>query len=108
MKRRIADSAEVSVDFPEKVYYGSFTRHSTFDVKVDEHGVHLELERSSGERRHVGVHIHYHLLADIFSDLGKSVASCRDLSELQRDALREAAAEMLKDLEKQPRRRKKR
>ncbi len=105
MKRRIADSAEVSVDFPEKVYYGSFTRHSTFEVKADEHGVHIELERSSGEKRHVGVHIHYHLLADIFSSIGKAVAGCKDLSEPQRDALREAAAEMLKDLKKQPRRR---
>ena len=66
----------------------------------------VELERSSGEKRHVGVHIHYHLLADIFSGLGKSVAGCKDLSEPKREALREAAAEMLKDLEKKPRRRK--
>lgn len=106
MKRRIADSAEVSVDFPEKLYYGSFTRHSTFEVKADGEGVHIELERSSGEKRHVGVHIHYHLLADILSGLGKSVAGCKDLSEPKREALREAAAEMLKDLEKKPRRRK--
>ena len=104
MKRRIADSAEVSVDFPEKVYYGSFTRHSTYEVKADGEGVHIELERSGGEKRHVGVHIHYHLLADIFSSLGKAVADCKDLSDFRRDALREATADMLKDLEKEPRR----
>ena len=27
----ISDKAEVSVDFPDKAYIGSFTRHSQFD-----------------------------------------------------------------------------
>lgn len=106
MKRSIADSAEISVEFPEKVYYGSFTRHSTFDVRADDQGAHIELERRGGEKRHVGVHIHYHLLADILSSLGKAVAGCKELSELQREALQEAAAKLLNDLEKRPRHKK--
>ena len=28
----IADKAEVSVDFPDKAYIGSFSRHSQFDA----------------------------------------------------------------------------
>lgn len=31
----IADKAEVSVDFPDKAYMGSFGRHSQFDAYAD-------------------------------------------------------------------------
>jgi hypothetical protein len=38
MMKSISDKAEVSLDFPDKAYMGSFGRESSFDVKVDPGG----------------------------------------------------------------------
>jgi hypothetical protein len=70
MKKPITDRAEVSVDFPDKAYYGSFGQHSSYAVRADEHGLHIDLDRGTGEKRHVGFHIHYFLLADILDAAG--------------------------------------
>lgn len=86
MKEPIPDRAEVSMDFPEKAYYGSFTRHSTFDVSADREGAHIFLEHRGGEMRRFGFHVHHHLLADLIEALGKSIAACEDLdAEVRRE-----------------------
>ena len=105
MKQHITDKAEVSVDFPDKVYYGSFGRHSTFDVRADEHGVHIDLQRDEGERRHVGFHIHYYLLGDILASLANSLSKLRDLDEPHRDTLRDAVKHLAQALDRRPRKR---
>jgi hypothetical protein len=86
MKEPIPDRAEVSMDFPEKAYYGSFTRHSTFDVRSDGEGSHIFLEHRGGEMRRFGFHVHHHLLADLIEALGKSLRACPDLDpEVRRE-----------------------
>ena len=98
MKKPIRDRAEVAIDFPEKYYYGSFDRDATLDVKADPHGVHIELDRRVGERRHVGFHIHFYLLAEIIEGLA-SVLRKRDLmNQSQRDALERAVGKLDKAL----------
>lgn len=57
MKQPIIDKAEVSVDFPDKTYFGTFGRHSSYDVAADEQGVHITFSRRRGEKRQVGCHI---------------------------------------------------
>jgi hypothetical protein len=47
----IADKAEVSVDFPDKVYIGSFGRHSQFDAYADTDSVAIRLVRPGEDRR---------------------------------------------------------
>ena len=44
----ISDKAEVSVDFPDKVYIGSFGRHSQFDAYADDDSVAVRLVRPRG------------------------------------------------------------
>lgn len=87
MKKPISDRAEVALDFPEKYYYGSFDRDSTYDLSADSHGVHINLDRRSGERRHVAFHLHYYLLADIIGALAESLPKREDLTASQWDAL---------------------
>ena len=59
----IADKAEVSVDFPDKAYMGSFGRHSQFDAYADVDSVAIKLVRPGEDRREAVVHLHYGLLA---------------------------------------------
>ena len=73
----ISDKAEVSVDFPDKAYIGSFTRHSQFDAYADDDSVAIRLVRPGEDRREVVMHVHYGLLADILVEVAKSLASNR-------------------------------
>lgn len=56
---RIADKAEVSVDFPNKAYIGSFSRHSQFDAHADADNAVISLVRPGEDRREAVVHLHY-------------------------------------------------
>jgi hypothetical protein len=47
----ISDKAEVSVDFPDKAYIGSFTRHSQFDAYADDDSVAIRLVRPGESAR---------------------------------------------------------
>jgi len=91
MSTPITDKAEVSIDFPDKFYMGSFGRGSRFDLTADKEGVHLHLERSEGEKRRVGFHIHYYLLADLLEAAATAVAKVNDAEPHQIARLKEAA-----------------
>ena len=60
----ISDKAEVSVDFPDKAYIGSFGRHSQYDAYADADSVAVRLVRPGEDRREAVVHLHYGLLAE--------------------------------------------
>jgi len=91
MSTPISDKAEVSIDFPDKFYMGSFGGGSRFDLTADKEGVHIHLERSEGEKRRVGLHIHYYLLADLLEAAARAVAAVKDVEPHQRARLKEAA-----------------
>ncbi|MEO1204711.1 MAG: hypothetical protein AAFV45_00110 [Pseudomonadota bacterium] len=92
MTKPISDQAEVAVDFPGKTYMGSFTRHSSFDVSVDEDGVHIHLEHRVGEHRRVSFHIHHHLFADLIEEIGLALKEAQPLEKTERRRLADAAA----------------
>jgi hypothetical protein len=91
MSKPITDQAEVSIDFPDKFFIGSFGRGSRFEVTADKEGIHLHLDRQSGEKRHVGFHVHYYLLSDLLEAMAEAVAGVKDLEPHQRERLRAAA-----------------
>lgn len=95
MSTPITDKAEVSIDFPDKFYMGSFGRGSRYDVTADKEGIHLHLDRTEGERRHVGFHVHYYLLAELLAASADAVAAVEDLEPHLRERLREAARKWL-------------
>jgi len=96
MSTPITDKAEVSIDFPDKFYMGSFGLGSRFDVTADKEGIHLHLERSDGEKRRVGLHVHYYLLAEILEALAAAVAHAKDVDPNRLERLRTAATALRK------------
>jgi hypothetical protein len=100
--KSISDRAEVSVDFPDKTYMGSFGRESGFDVKVEPDEVLLRLVRTGAERREIAVHLHYYLLADLLKEIGRGLAGQDFLDEAHLGALRDGAAALAAALGKAP------
>src|SRR5271166_3322021 len=88
----IPDKAEVALEYPDKLYIGTFERSSDFDAHLDEAGVALTLYHGGDEnvRKSVHMHVHYALFAEILSDLAKSAAR-GFVDESHRDALAQAA-----------------
>ena len=95
----IADKAEVSVDFPDKAYIGNFSRHSQFDAYADTDSVAIRLVRPGEDRREAVVHLHYGLLADILSELARSLAARDPLDDQHRSELGTAAKQLAASLE---------
>lgn len=91
----IPDKAEVALEYPDKLYIGSFERSSDFDAHLDEVGVALTLHRGGDEsvRKSVRLHIHYALFAEILSELAKSAVK-GFADGAHRQALAEAAADL--------------
>lgn len=90
MKQPILDKAEVSIDFPEKFYVGTFGRGASFDVAADAQGIHLHLDRPGADHRRIGFHVHYPLLADILAATAEAIEAGRCVSS--EDAARVRAA----------------
>jgi hypothetical protein len=97
----IVDKAEVSVDFPDKAYVGSFSRHSQFDAHADADNAVIRLVRPGEDRREAVFHLHYGLLADIFGELARSLAAREPLDDQHRAELCEAAKQLAASLEPQ-------
>ena len=95
----ISDKAEVSVDFPDKAYIGSFGRHSQFDAYADADSVAIRLVRPGEDRREAMMHLHYGLLADILAEIATSLALRDPLDEQHRIELCTAAKQLAASLE---------
>jgi hypothetical protein len=98
----IADKAEVSVDFPDKVYVGNFGHHSQFDAYAEGDGVAIKLVRPDADRREVTIHLHHALFAGILDALAASLASRPALDEPHRVPLGEAAVRLCAALAPRP------
>ena len=97
MSKPIYDKAEVSIDFPDKFYHGSFSRSSRYNVATDNDGVHISFDRADGEKRHVGFHIHHHLFSDILTAIAEAIDPA-SLTTSQREDLVGAAQSLVKSL----------
>ena len=96
----ISDKAEVSIDFPDKAYMGSFGRNSAFEVQATAEEMLLKMKHAHGERREVAMHLHYYLLADILADLAGALKKLPPLDEPHRAELAEAAQALASALKK--------
>jgi hypothetical protein len=95
----IADKAEVSVDFPDKAYIGSFGRNSQFDAYADADSVAIRLVRPGEDRREAMMHLHFGLLAEILAEVARSLAAHDQLDEQHRAELSDAAKQLCAALE---------
>lgn len=87
----IVDKAEVSIDYPDKTYMGSFGRAAGYDVAADVDGIAIKLSSRSGEKREVQVHLHYYLLADVLNSMASAMKNSLAADDPHRPALAEAA-----------------
>ena len=93
MTKPVPDKAEVAVEYPDKLYIGSFEQSARFDAHLDETGISLSLHRTGADdvRKSVRMHFHYGLFADILRDLAKTVSALPSSDLAHRATLRDAA-----------------
>jgi len=93
MTKPISDKAEVAVEYPDKLYIGTFAHTARFDAQLDQTGISLTLELPGPDeqRKSVRMHFHYALFAEILRDLAKTVAAFPSEDILHRDTLRDSA-----------------
>jgi hypothetical protein len=93
MTKSVPDKAEVAVEYPDKLYIGTFERTARFDAHLDETGVSLSLHRTGAEdvRKSVRMHFQYSLFAEILRDLAKTATALPATDVTHREALRDAA-----------------
>ena len=100
MAKPIIDKAEVSIDFPDKFYHGSFGRSSRYDVKVDDQGVHIALDRPGEEQRHVAFHLHHHLFSGVLESIAEEISDHNGVPDTNRDQLKDAATKLVRALQR--------
>ena len=93
MTKPIPDKAEVALEYPDKLYIGTFEHSSRFDAHLDETGISLSLYRTgeAEQRKSIRMHFHSALFAEILRDLAKTVSVMPPADVAHRTALREAA-----------------
>lgn len=99
MSKPIIDKAEISIDFPDKFYHGLFGRQSRYGVRVDDEGIHIALDRSGEDRRHVSFHLHHYLFSGVLTSIAEEITEHAELSGDHRKQLKEATAKLTKALQ---------
>ena len=104
MTKPISDKAEVALEYPDKLYVGTFERSSRIEAHIDLTGIALILERPGAEdvRKSIHMHINFGLFADILRELASTVGRIAKDDVMHRDQLAEAAAELHKALVRRP------
>jgi len=107
MTHPIPDKAEVALEYPDKLYIGTFERSARFDSHFEKTGISLTLERTGDveARRSIRMHLHYGLFAEILRELAKTVSEMPEDDMEHRTALRDAADALHRALAARPVRR---
>ena len=107
MTQPIPDQAEVALEYPDKLYIGTFERTARFDAHLDKTGISLTLERTGDieARRSIRMHLHYGLFGEILGQLAKTVVAMPDDDTEHRNAIRKAAKALYLALSAKPIRR---
>jgi hypothetical protein len=103
MTKPIPDKAEVALEYPDKLYIGTFEQTARFDAHLDQAGISLSLHRTGSEdvRKTVRMHFHFSLFAEILRDLATTVQVLPPADVAHREALRDAAKALYVALEPQ-------
>lgn len=90
----ITDRAEIALEYPDKLYVGTFERSSQFEAHPDETGIALTFCHGGGEneRKSVHMHINYGLFSDILFDLAKTITALPVADAGDRETMAQAAA----------------
>ena len=96
MTKPITDKAEVALEYPDKLYVGTFERSSRFEAHLDPTGIALILERPGADDVHKSIYMHlnFGLFADILRELAATVGRIPKDDVMHRDQLAKAVAEL--------------
>jgi hypothetical protein len=96
MTKPITDKAEIALEYPDKLYVGTFESSSRFEAHLDANGIALILERPGADDVHKSIHMHIHfgLFADILRDLASTVARIPKQDVVHREQLAQAVAQL--------------
>jgi hypothetical protein len=94
----ISDKAEVSIDFPDKFYSGSFSRGAKFEARSENDGLFIKLERPGDQKTVVDIHLHHDLLADILCEWAKSLKAQKTMEKGHKKDLLTALSKVEKSL----------
>ena len=96
MTKPISDKAEIALEYPDKLYVGTFERSSRFEAHLDPTGIALMLEKPGADdvRKSIHMHINFGLFADIVRELAATVGKIPKDDVKHRDLLAQAAAEL--------------
>src|SRR5665647_26059 len=100
MTKPISDRAEIALEYPDKLYVGTFERTSRFEAHLDPTGIALTLEHPGAEdvRKSIHLHINFGLFADILRDLASTVGRVPKDDVLHHDQLVQAVTELQRAL----------
>ena len=92
MTKPIPDKAEIALEYPDKLYVGTFERSSRFEAHLDPTGIALILERPGADdvRKSIHMHINFGLFADILRELASTVGRIPKDDVLHHDQLAHA------------------
>jgi hypothetical protein len=95
MRKPVPDKAEIALEYPDKLYVGTFEHSSRFEAHLDPTGFTLVLERPGAEdvRKSIHMHINFGLFASILSELASTVSGIPKDDILHRELLTQAVAE---------------
>src|SRR6266567_2463440 len=98
MTKPIPDKAEIALEYPDKLYIGTFERSSRFAASLDATGIALILEHPGAEDVRKSIHLHHNfgMFADILRDLAATVSRISRDDIAHRDQLEHAVAELHK------------
>jgi hypothetical protein len=96
MSKPIIEKAEVTLEYPDKLYIGTFAGSSRFEARFDPAGVTLILERPGADDVHKSIHMHLHygLFADILKELSCTVNLVPKDDGMHREQLTEAVTQL--------------
>jgi len=104
MTKPIPDRAEIALEYPDKLYVGTFERSSRFEAHLDPIGISLILERPGAEdvRKSIHMHLNFGLFADILREVASTVGRIPKDDVLHHEQLLQAVTELQKALGDSP------
>lgn len=89
MTKPIPDKAEIALEYPDKLYIGTFERSSRFEAHLDPTGIALILEHPGADdvRKTIHMHINFGLFADILREVASTVGRIPKDDVLHHDQL---------------------
>jgi hypothetical protein len=104
MTKPISDKAEIALEYPDKLYVGTFGRSSRFEAHLDPTGIALILEKPGAEdiRKSIHMHINFGLFADILRELASTVSRIPKDDVMHHDQLVQAVTDLQRALANSP------